>query len=165
MSGVYTGLRFKGVVKQEFRPNFNLIAASGDWLSHPDIAFHEFGKLRNASNIPNGSLQHMPGDWDEDDEEFLNHFDSLSGVWTFQCSTCNYNQEIEHFFKLLPHFIESVQMIEVFPEEDDYGYRYDLIDGEVKLVDESYKYYESTYWKRPCEIEDDTNEDSEELEF
>lgn len=164
MSGVNTGLRFKGVVKQDFRLNFNLIATSGDWLSHPDPAFNEFGKIRSSVKIPTGYLEHMPGEW-EDDEEYLNHYDSHSGVWTFQCSTNNYDQEIEHFFKLLPHFIESVQMIEVFPEEDDYSYRYDLIDGEVKLVDECYKYYESTYWKRPYEIEDDTYEDNEELEI
>ena len=58
--GMYTGIRFKGYVKPEFRKNFKNIALNGEWDESNDEKFKEFGKLGRASFIPCGMLCYMP---------------------------------------------------------------------------------------------------------
>ena len=41
--GMYTGIRFKGIVKEKFRKDFDKIALNGDWEESEDTKFKQFG--------------------------------------------------------------------------------------------------------------------------
>jgi hypothetical protein len=64
-----------------------------------------------------------------------------TGYWTFQCSLKNYDDTIEEWFKILPYFIEKIEHLEIYYEEDDYSKQYDIINGEVKLINDKFVYY------------------------
>ena len=61
--GMYTGLRFKGIVKEEFRNEFENIALRGDWEESENEVFKEFGNVSRAGFIPCGALAYMPDEW------------------------------------------------------------------------------------------------------
>ena len=132
--GMYTGLRFKGVVKEEFRAKFEDIALEGSWEDSDDEKFIEFSKDFRSSFIPCGMLAYMP--WDEDDKEFTRTYDAKTGRWTFQCSLKNYNDTIEAFLDMVPYFIESVEFCEVLYEEWAWSTKYELI-GSVMIETEN----------------------------
>ena len=172
--GMYTGLRFKGVVKEEFRKGFACCALYGDWDLSENPKLRQFGEdVGRSGFIPCGSLAYMPDEWEKDyvDENGNKHpeyeqdigrpieevyflrqtptdgFDRTwneeTGYWTFQCSLKNYESEIEAFFELLPYFIESVEHCEYFYEEDEWSYRYELIDGKMVMTSDRFiQYYD-----------------------
>ncbi len=119
----YTGLRFKGLVKTELRPAFNIIAMSGDWNKSTDPVLKDFATKPRASFIPCGALKNMPYTWD-----FERHYDPNSGEWIFQCSLKNDPDTIGEFFKIAPYLLESVQHAEVFHEDWIFSEKYELID-------------------------------------
>ena len=132
--GMYTGLRFKGVVKKEFRESFEDIALEGMWEESSDEKFLEFSRDDRASFIPCGGLCYMPNTW-HDDDKIEREYDKNTGYWQFQCSLKNYGDTIENFLKLVPYFIESVEYCEVFYEEWSHSSKYELIENEMKLTD------------------------------
>lgn len=140
--GMYTGLRFKGTVKKEFRDTFEDIALNGSWEDSDDREFWMFGSNNwRASFIPCGSLCYMPNSWEKyENDEYWNGiatdgfgrtYNKETGYWTFQCSLKNYEDTIEEFLELLPYFIESVEHVEVFYEEWDYSTKYELVGGKM----------------------------------
>lgn len=146
--GSYTGIRFKGYVKEEFRKNFESVALKGDWENHHDPIFREFSKNERASHIPIGGLSYMPDSWESplvvdgveiigeyvDGDGFDLKYDKETGYWTFQCSLKNYWSTIEEFFEILPYFIESIESLEYFYEEQAYSHKYELIENKVVLT-------------------------------
>lgn len=152
--GDYTGLRFKGIVKKEFRNKFEDIAINGAWKKSPDKILKEFGVVFNPS-IPNGYSSYMPDEWKDQifrkikigipTDGFDKTYDKGTGLWTFQCSLKNYNYSIQEFFKILPHFIESVEHLEYYFEGSKYSEKYDLIDNEIVLVNGSFICYREDY--------------------
>lgn len=87
--GMYTGIRFKGYVKPEFRADFASIALNGEWEKSHDPVLKEFGEIGRASFIPCGALAYMPDSWESGDEAtdgFERTWDPETGYWTFQCS-------------------------------------------------------------------------------
>ena len=62
--GMYTGLRFKGTVKEEFRNEFEGIALEGNWEESNSDVFKQFGSVSRASFIPCGALAYMPDEWE-----------------------------------------------------------------------------------------------------
>lgn len=143
--GDYTGIRFKGYVKEEFRKGFKIIALDGEWENHSDPILKKFGEIRRSRFIPRGALCYMPESWENESEEategFEINYDSQSGYWTFQCSLKNYEREIQKWFEILPYFIESIEHLEVFYEGCNFSQQYDLVDNKVVLVDYSFKDY------------------------
>lgn len=127
--GMYTGLRFKGVVKKQFRKTFDSIAMSGDWENSDDAKFKEFGNYDRASFIPLGRLCYMP--WDDNDKEFERSYDEKTGRWVFQCSLKNYSETIEVFLELVPYFMESVEFCEVLYEEWGWSAGHELIGDKM----------------------------------
>lgn len=150
--GMYTGLRFKGIVKPEFRKELVGIAMFGDWENAESDFFREFGKLGRSSFIPHGALCYMPNEWEESifphqgvsaaTDGFNKIYDEHIGYWSFQCSLKNYENEIEQFFEMIPKFIEKIEHLEYYYEERQFSERYDIIDGKVKMVDGQFiRYY------------------------
>lgn len=159
--GMYTGIRFKGYVKKEFRDTFEDIAMKGDWDKSDDEVFLAFSKISRATFIPCGSLAYMPDEWETDyineqgekEIDFANYYkqvatdgfkrsyDKETGYWTFQCSLKNYESTIQEWFYILPYFIESIEHLEVFYEEWAYSRRYDFVDGQIQEVDDNFIKY------------------------
>lgn len=143
--GMYTGIRFKGYVKPEFREGFEIVALNGEWENHQDAVIKKFGEIGRSGFIPRGMLCYMPNEWEDENEEategFERAYDKETGYWAFQCSLKNYENEIEEWFKIVPRFIERIEHLEYFYEEWDYSEQYDLVDGEVKLINDKFKDY------------------------
>jgi len=155
--GMYTGIRFKGYVKKDFRDSFEQIALEGDWENSNNSTFRDFGKISRSKFIPCGCLSYMPDEWEVYDESlkgtnkyyssakdadgFERTWNKETGYWTFQCSLKNYESEIEEWFKIVPYFIEKIEHLEYFYEEWEYSDQYNLIDGEIKLVNEEFIKY------------------------
>ena len=115
--------------------------------------------IGRSSFIPRGSLAYMPDSWESEPDMslepyltewydsrkptdgFKRSYDEKTGYWTFQCSLKNYEYEIESFFEILPHFIENIEHLEYFYEEWDFSTQYDLVDGEIKLINKEFKDY------------------------
>lgn len=145
---MYTGIRFKGYVKPEFRKEFSKIATSGEWGSAETNFFCNFGEISRSGFIPCGMLCCMPDEWEEGDypnEKGTDGFDLTynenSGYWAFQCSLKNYEDEIECFFNMVPKFIDKVEHLEYYYEAWSFSKRYDILDGKVKMVDAQFIEY------------------------
>lgn len=157
--GMYTGLRFKGIVKEEFRSEFENIALSGDWIESNNYVFRQFGNNSRAVFIPCGALSYMPDEWEEapydkfrngvPTDGFDRTYNKETGRWTFQCSLKNYNDTIEEFMEIVPYFIEEVEHAEVFYEEWQYSIKLELVDGKMKVTNDKfieYNKYSDWYW-------------------
>lgn len=149
--GMYTGIRFKGYVKPEYRKAMETIAIDGSWNESDIQEFAEFGQIGRSSFIPCGSLSYMPDEWEGapynkyhdgvPTDGFERTYNAGTGYWTFQCSLKNYESEIESFFGLIPLFIEKIEHLEYFYEEWDYSSRYDLYNGMVFKIDNKFIKY------------------------
>lgn len=145
--GMYTGLRFKAVVKPEFTQMIErMMEERLDWddlfVLYPQHLFlKEFSKFSRSSFIPYGSLAYMPDSWETDEKDwklrnptdgFDKKYDKLLRVWSFQCSLKNYESEIQAFFELIvPNIIETLLHVEYYYEEWSRSKFYELIDGKV----------------------------------
>ena len=141
--GMYTGLKFKGIVKEKFRKNFEDIALYGDWEESDDEIFRQFGKVSRSGFIPCGGLAYMPDKWEIEvfDNNFDRTYDEKTGRWTFQCSLKNYDNTIEKFLEIVPYFIEELEYVEVFYEEWRYSKRYELMDGKILMTNDKFIEY------------------------
>jgi len=142
--GNYTGIRFKGYVKEYLRDEFEIIALEGDWDKSENSVFNRFGEVRRASFIPCGSLSYMPDEWEEDEKDtdgFNRTWNKETGYWTFQCSLKNYEDTIEKWFEIVPYFIERIEHLEYFYESWTYSKQYDLIDNELVMINEKFEKY------------------------
>lgn len=159
--GMYTGLRLKGIVKEEYRPVIYDLMESDvieDWSDlmqlFNDLEFiGEFSTLSRSSFIPFGSLSYMPNSWEIGEEGWITEFDYDTGYWQFQCSLKNYDSEIQVFLDTVANIImESIEYVEVHYEEDRYGHIFELVNGyfienESKMID--YRPWEDekdNYW-------------------
>lgn len=150
--GMYTGIRFKGFVKEEYRKGFESIALEGNWIDSPISLFSSFGGYGRSKFIPCGVLSYMPDSWESHDNslekysiEWLDSakptdgfeitYDENTGYWSFQCSLKNYSDEIEAFMDMIPAFIEELVHFEYFYEEWEKSDFYKLEDGTLVLVD------------------------------
>lgn len=159
--GMYTGIRFKGFVKPEFRETMKEIAMEGNWDESEVKEFAKFGLLMRSSFIPCGGLSYMPDEWETDyinekgereisfgsyykqadTDGFERTYNEETGYWAFQCSLKNYESEIETFFNLIPFFIEKIEHLEYFYEEWDWSTRYDLVNGNVVEINDKFVQY------------------------
>lgn len=139
--GMYTGLRIKATVKQEYREMIKEIHEGADWSDFvkqfPFLT--EYAKQDRAEFIPRGVVCYMPDSWEMGEypnevatDGFERSIDMETGYWTFQCSLKNYNNEIEQFFKeVLPNLTESAEHIEYLYEEWNESVMYKYLNGEI----------------------------------
>lgn len=145
--GMYTGLRFKAVIKHEFSQMIKtMMEECLDWLElyeiYPQYSFlKEFGEYSRSSFIPYGMLSYMPDEWETDEKDwklrkptdgFDKNYNELLRLWSFQCSLKNYNSNIEQFFKIIvPQIVETSLHIEYYYEEWARSTFFELKNGEV----------------------------------
>ena len=85
--GMYTGLRFKGIIKKQYRREISIMFNKGDWESCETPILKEFSKKSRSSWIPFGSsCDYMPDSWTENDDGFECNFDESSGWFSFACA-------------------------------------------------------------------------------
>lgn len=147
--GMYTGIRAKVVLKDEWVPIIQALHEKGDWnkldlittgniteiyqLDQRLKLCDEWAKVGRSIFIPFGSLAYMPSSWDKDPQFEPRRIDDVGGkkIWTFQCSLKNYEDEIETFFeKYLPHMITEVIHLQTKYESSSSQY-WKLEDGEI----------------------------------
>lgn len=150
---MYTGLRFKGIIKEEYREDIDTLINDKDcfrWGNLKHELFKEFNKVSRSSFIPFGSLSYMPDDWEvstgEKDEYgfdilsatdgFNREFDKETGFLSFQCSLKDYENTIEYFLKnVLTKICEKSYHIEELYEEDSVSTLYKIENGELIELD------------------------------
>ncbi|KZE65034.1 hypothetical protein AV545_03690 [Paenibacillus jamilae] len=146
--GMYTGLRCKVYIKEEYREELQRLHEEGyEWGTSDFDFMRRFGRFGRASFIPCGSLSYMPDEWEDipkkDDgsldywngkatDGFERGFSFETGYWTFQCSLKNYESEIEAFFEeVLPRIADSIEHLEYYYEEWSNSIFYELKDGKI----------------------------------
>lgn len=148
--GMYTGIRFKGYVKPEFRGGFEKIAFEGKWEKHRDPILRDFGYEDRSDRIPCGMLAYMPEEWvewignyegQEIHDGFHRQYDPKTGYWAFACSLKNYFGTIDAWIGILPHFIEKIDHLEVLYEEWEYSKQYDIVDGVTTMINDKFIKY------------------------
>ena len=138
--GMYTGLRVKAKIKEEFVKELRKVIVEGesDRFSEPwknlDFAkfpfVKRFSEMGRSSMIPYGAICYMPDSW-----EYENNFEN--DVWTFCCSLKNYNSEIEVFLKEVLVNIAEYADAECLYEEELVSALFKVEDGTLIVVRES----------------------------
>ena len=136
--GMYTGLRFAGIVKPKFRKGFTIVAQEGRYDCHPNLFISQFAGISRSAFIPMGGLAYMPKSWGK---WYLPIYDSQTGYWQFQCSLKNYEQTIEKWTHLIPYFLSDIIYLEKFYEEWIYSKKYEMVNGVIVLTDSEYILY------------------------
>lgn len=143
--GMYTGLRLKVTVKEEYRKMIKEINEGEEWSKFADqIPFlTAYSKQARSGFIPRGVLCYMPSSWETGDypnevatDGFERNIDLKTGYWSFQCSLKNYEGEIQQFFKeVLPNIISASEHIEYLYEEWETSDFYEFVNGEINLIE------------------------------
>ncbi|MBL5768439.1 hypothetical protein [Heyndrickxia sporothermodurans] len=142
---MYTGLRIKVTVKQEFRQIINEINNEETYFSEYVEQFSfldKFAKTRRSDLIPTGTSAYMPTGWltgeypnEQATDGFDRNIDMNTGLWIFQCCLKNYDNEIDIFLTdVLANIIESSEHIEKKSEGDNNSIFYKYINGEIVSV-------------------------------
>jgi hypothetical protein len=142
---MYTGLRVKVTVKKEFHQMINEINnEESDFCDYVDqFSFlANFVKLKRSELIPSGITAYMPTGWEigeypneQATDGFERQFNTITGLWAFQCCLKNYNDVVEHFLTdVLANIIQSSQHIETKNEEEDASKLFEYVNGEIVKV-------------------------------
>ena len=127
--GMYTGLRFKVIVKEKYRDLIQQILCEEDetdsltnWRHIKGLpGSREWSMESRCDFIPWGELCYMPDTWEAEYNK-LGHstYNKDTGEWRIICSLKNYSGEISKFLNwVLAPIVEDVKYIEVLYEEWD----------------------------------------------
>lgn len=138
--GMYTGLRVKAKIKEEFVKELRKVIVEGEsgrfsepWKNLDFAKFpfvKRFSEMGRSGMIPYGAICYMPDSW-----EYENNFEN--GVWTFCCSLKNYNSEIEVFLNEVLVNIAEWAHVEQLYEEETVSALFNLHDGVLHTVRKS----------------------------
>lgn len=156
--GMYTGLRCRVKIKEEFIKVVKHVIETDNWNSwedaHNKFGFgflKQFSEASRCNMIPFGSLSYMPDEWDEYSNErtklFIEGLNEETRIWSFQCSLKNYDSTISKFIEIiLNNIVEEIDELEDFYEECTHSNKYVLKDGNIVGSEEvGYKYEEDYY--------------------
>lgn len=144
--GMYTGLRFKGTIKEEYRKDIKkMLIDGGNWNNCRDEELKKFDDISRSSLIPFGGLDYTPDCWETDDDKdadgFERYFNDETGLLCFQCSLKNYERTIEYFiYNIMPIICDELIHCEKLYEEDEVSTLYKLNDGLIVELDCGIKY-------------------------
>lgn len=146
--GMYTSVRFKGIVKEEFVSLIKeMVDENLDWIDlvelYPDYNFLKvYSELHRANFIPHGVLFGAPDEWDSLSLEpyidrFYFNFNEVTRLWSFQCSVINSGNIIESFFDIIASkIIEEPVHIEFLEEPLNRSKMYKLEKGKLILLED-----------------------------
>ena len=163
--GMYTNLRFKGIIKKEFIEEIQTVMNESEWIKCKHATLLEFSKFSRSDFIPFGSLPYAPSCWEGEpyDEKkpwfcpatdgFETNFDIETGYWSFQCSLKNYENEIEFFINnVVPLVCEEVIHCEKLYEEDAVSEMFTIENGEIKILPYGIRYEDIGYMPKVEQI-------------
>lgn len=135
---MYTGLRIKVTVKEEYRAMISAINGGAAWKDYSEQfpLLAAYASLEAAEYIPRGTSSYMPESWTSNvaTEGFERSINMDTGNWSFQCSLKNIEGEIQLFFsEVLPNIISDAEHIEYRYEESSKSQYYDFVDGTIKI--------------------------------
>ena len=135
---LYAEIRFKGVVKEEFRAYIEQCVLKRDWLETDDGVFSEYAENRLAENIF-CNVESYVSRWNE--IPFLPEFNKESGEWTFHLQYNTRWDGFDLFDDLLkiviPHCIENIIFCQTWVENETVSQIttvYDLVNGRLKRI-------------------------------
>ncbi|HBJ1650878.1 TPA: hypothetical protein LA460_000097 [Clostridium botulinum] len=131
--GMYTGLRFKGVIKEKYREDIELMLEGENcWKDCKHEILKHYSKVSRSMFIPFGALAYMPNCWEDDKDGFEIYFNEETGLLCFQCSLKNYDSTIEIFLNnVASEIVEESIHIEVLYEEDKVSSLYKIKNGQL----------------------------------
>jgi hypothetical protein len=132
--GMYTSVRFKGIIKPEYSDGFEDIALNGKWEKSKHDIFKKFGKLERASFIPCGGVVGCCWTGDKGPENYTSKifnrlYDEDSRFWQFECSVKNQDRIVQSFMQMIPEFVQELYHFEEMYEESEYSTLYELKNG------------------------------------
>lgn len=146
--GMYTGLRCKLIIKEEYREDMDTIVNKFDSTYgfrdnlKSELLKHFYFNIPRATSIPHGGVELCFPTWDEGDAYgFKNSFDINTGLLKFECSLKNYEETIEYFLNnILTEICEQSFHIEVLYETWDNSELYKIEDGVLYELEEKIQY-------------------------
>ncbi|ANH50633.1 hypothetical protein SALINJAH_182 [Bacillus phage SalinJah] len=132
--GMYTGLRAKIVVKEEYEELAEFISCGGDWDEIADIYpfVEDIANKSRGDQVPHWSVSYMPDEWGEYN---VNNFNSDTREWEMIFSIKNYDGEIQCFMHtVLTVIAEKVIYMYEHYEEWDIEKQYTIEDGVLRFV-------------------------------
>lgn len=135
---LYAEVRFKGIVKKEFRDYIEQCILKREWIETDDAVFSEYIQTRFSDNVfcDVDSYVHR---WNE--TPFDPAFKKESGEWTFHLQFNTRWDGFDLFDDLLklviPYCIETIVFCQAWVEDEtvsQFTTVYDLVNGELKRV-------------------------------
>ena len=137
--GMYTGVKFKGIVREKFRQEFDRIVIKGRWDLMSDPLLKEFGdEQHRAPFIPLGMLNSMPDQWYQN--ETPQYWNEETGEWKFQCSVKNENDVVGDFIDLTSYLCDEAE-IEEYYEIWEYSRLWKVENRTTTLVNPKHRKY------------------------
>lgn len=151
--GDYTGLRFKGIVKKEYRDDIKTLLETEDYSKLKHDIFKEFTKCERYSMIPFGNdIEAVESRWEtnQNKDGFDTKFNYETGFFSFQCCLKNYDSTIEYYLeKVVPEVYEKIIHCEYLYCYDTVSRLYKLYELEhgtntIKQIEYGIQYYYNT---------------------
>lgn len=139
---LYASIRFRGIVKPEFRKIFEPIALRGEWETSDDPIFRDFGGnvLASQFSCRAKSCCFVPR-WER--EPWNRSYSVETGEWLFECDINQYTDStilIEFEEEIVPYCMAEVSHYEHWSEPIDYvpsphtTSLLQLIDGKLTCI-------------------------------
>lgn len=132
--GMYTGLRCKVIIKEEYREDIEIIVNN----YNSDYEFRNklksellkdfYFNISRATSIPHGNIEICKSTWGDDNKYgFQKFFDINTGLLKFECSLKNYDNTIEYFLdNILTKICNKSFHIEVLYSEWESSLLYEI---------------------------------------
>ena len=147
--GMYTGFRFKGIIKHKYRKDiYDVIYGNKEWKDCENNVFKEFSKIDRSLMLPNGRSAYLPDCWYKTENHFESeathgfelYFNNITGLLCFQCEVKNY-EPIDYFIKnVVPIICSKLIHCESLYEENEVSTLYKLLDGNTIKKDYGIRY-------------------------
>ena len=120
---LYMDMRFRGIVKEQFRDSFESIALEGRWKESKDQLLQQFGNnyVSEFIPIPIGGVVCPYGVSQWEREPWERKYDRTTGEWQFMCSfnvRYRYQMLKEWEDEIIPYVMECVEHYETWIEPE-----------------------------------------------
>lgn len=156
---VYTGIRLKVKIKDEYRKDIERANESRDWSVCKKDLLNNLSNLERAEYILSCDCTFANERWINGELEtdgFVNSFDSSTGIWTKQVVVSGGFSVLKYFVDvIIPKICEEGYHIEILPEAEPLSYLFELKDGKTEQLNYGIFYGEEWELKYMANSDDD----------